>query len=192
MKASEIADLKWLHKNKKIIKKYEEPILIALKSYPELKDVCIHFKLAKKGLMPYTTKPTFSSLFKPADKRIYTVTIAEEASGPEEKALFKNLLLEYQIGVIAHELVHVLQYHSMSVPELIKTVFSYPLPFMKRQLERDADKGAIEHGFGAQLYKHALYIRSIPGYIQQKPEFNQYYLQPFEILLRLTRQLKAK
>ena len=52
--------------------------------------------------------------------------------------------------------------------------------------------GRNEHGFGAQLYKHAVYIRSIPGYIQQKPEFNQYYLQPFEILLRLTRQLKAK
>jgi hypothetical protein len=192
MNASEIADLKWLHKNKKIVKKYEEPILTALRSYPELKDVCIHFKLTKKHPMPYTTTPTFASMFKPAGKRIYVITLAEEASGPEEKALFRNLYPECQVAVIAHELVHVIQYNSMSVKELLKTIFSYPLPFKKRQLERDADKGAIEHGFGDHLYKHAQYIRSIPGYIQQRPEFNQYYLQPFEILLRLTRQLKRR
>jgi hypothetical protein len=192
MNASETADLKWLHKNKKIIKKYEEPILTALRSYPELKDVCIHFKLVKKHPAPYSTSPSFRSLFASKDKRVYHIYLLEEASGPEEKALFKNLTFEGQVAVIAHELVHVIQFHSCSRAELIKTALQYPLPGKKREMERGADKGAIEHGFGKHLYEHAVYIRSIPGYIQKRPELNMYYLQPFEILLRLTRQLKSK
>jgi hypothetical protein len=192
MNASEIADLKWLHKNKKIIKKYEEPILTALRSYPELKDVRIHFKTVKKHPVPYSTSPSFNSLFSSKQKRIYHVYLLEDAKGPEEKALFKNLKFEGQVAVIAHELVHVLQFHSCSRAELIKMALQYPFPGKKRELERDADKGAIEHGFGKHLYEHALYLRSIPGYIRKRPELNMYYLQPFEILLRLTRQPKQK
>jgi hypothetical protein len=58
-------------------------------------------------------------------------------------------------------------------------------------IERGADKGAIEHGCGQQLYKHALYLRSIPGYVEKRPAINKYYLKPYEILelLKLNKEL---
>lgn len=168
---------------KKIIPvKYSSSILQALKFYPELTDVHIHFKIIHKGSVPYSTQPTFASLFKPKTKRKYVVTILEEAKGPMYSALLKNLPEDEQIAVIAHELVHVIQFHICNVVQLLKTVITYPLPVFKKQMERDADKGAIEHFQGKGLYKHAVHIRSIPGYTKQRPDINKYYLKPAEIL----------
>src|SRR4051794_22944838 len=90
--------------NKVIPSKYEKPILKALSAYPELKHIRIHFKLTSKHPVPYGTTPTFASLFRKAGKRIYYITILEEAQEPERSALFRNLPEEAQIAVIAHEL----------------------------------------------------------------------------------------
>jgi hypothetical protein len=92
-----------------------------------------------------------------------------------------------QAAVIAHELVHVLQFNARSRKEMLKLFLTYPFPSRKRKLERGADIGAINRGFGEGLYAHAIYIRSIPGYLQKRPDINKYYLKPDEILKLLQR-----
>ncbi|MCD6017026.1 MAG: hypothetical protein K0S53_147 [Bacteroidetes bacterium] len=169
--------------NKIIPLQYKEPIMTALSSYPELEDCRIHFKLTNKHSVPYGTAPTFSSLFKKTREREYTVTLLEEASEPDNSALFKNLSLDKQEAVIAHELFHVLQFQNATGPRLLTLMLLYPLPSFKRKIERAADSGAIDRGYGSGLYNHAVYLRSIPGYVQKRPEIEKYYLQPNEIIL---------
>src|SRR5688572_12921825 len=125
-------------------KKYKESILKALTYYPELENVRIYFKLVTRHNVPYSTQPAVASIFKPRNKRTYEILILEKAKEPMRSALLKNLPQEEQIAVIAHELVHVIQFHSCNVMQLIKTILTYPIPFIKKKLERGADKGAIE------------------------------------------------
>lgn len=173
-------------KNKHIPFQYEAIILDALSHYPELKDTHIRFKLVNKHSVPYSTKPSFGSIFKSPPKRFYIITLLERANGPEFHALFKNLSYQTQVAVIAHELVHVVQFNNCSRLSLLKFFLKYPLPSFKRKIERDADLGTIEHGLGKGLYEHALYLRNIPGYLEKRPEIDKYYLKPDEILGLLT------
>ena len=168
-------------KNKLIPAKYEEEILIALYHYPELKEEHIHFQLAFHAPVPYGTRPSFASWFKPKGKRTYTVTILERAEEPESEALMKNLDRKMRIGVIGHELGHVLQYKSHNPFSLLKMLSLYLVDSYKRKMERDADKAAIQHGLGEELLRHAEYIRLIPEYMEKRPELNTDYLKPDEI-----------
>jgi hypothetical protein len=160
---------------------YEGAILAALTGYPELKNTKIQFKTDTSHPVPYGTTPDFLSYFLPASKRSYTITILEQAKGPEEKALFHNLPAECQTAVIAHELGHVVQFSRRSLPAMWMTVIMFVFPFFKKKMERGADKLAIHHGFGDELLKQCLFLRAIPGYIQQRPAVVKNYLSPSEI-----------
>ena len=167
---------------KEIPAKYEEEILTALSHYPELKDEQIHFVLASAGAMPYSTKLTFSSYFGPKNKRIYTITILERADFPESEAIIKHLNRKMRIGVLGHELGHVLQYKNCEPLKLLKNLVLYVIKPFKRKLERGADKAAISHGLGEELLTHAEYIRLIPEYMNKRPELDTDYLKPEEII----------
>jgi hypothetical protein len=166
--------------NKQIPQQYEREILTVLSHYPELNTVKIIFKLTDRASVPYGTKPAVISCLQPKKRRVYMINILEKADYPESLALFKNLPSSMRMGVIAHELMHVKQYHFGRF-SLLKTVGLFIIHSSRRRLERNADKGAIEHGFGNELLEHALYIRSIPGYTEKRPAIKEDYLQPSEI-----------
>lgn len=172
-------------KNKRIPDKYAGVILEALSYYPELIDVKIEFKLGNSGVIPYGTKPSPLSMFREPQKRKYIISLLEEASGPMEMALFKNLSYTARLGVIGHELNHVIQFNKRPKGKLIRFCLAFTIPFFKKRIERGADIATIEHGLGRELYVHATYIRSIPGYVEQRKSINKYYLKPKEILARL-------
>ncbi|MCE3278495.1 MAG: hypothetical protein K0S44_686 [Bacteroidetes bacterium] len=179
-------DLELLYKEygrfKEIPQKYETAILKALSCFPELKDTKIQFRLKHKGSVPYNTKPSLSSFFGQSYEREYLIDLLEDAEQPTFYALFKNLTQESQIGVIAHELSHVVQYESLTKGELIKFIAFYLIPEFKQKIEQAADMGAIIHNCGKELLEHAIFIRSIPGYIEERPEINENYLSPIEIV----------
>lgn len=168
-------------KHKTIPVQYEEIVLIALSHYPELKGTQIEFQLVKKYPVPYGCRPSASSVFKGLEKRCYIITIREEADAPVKDALLKNLPARAQIGVIGHELAHVVQYQSCNCRQLLTMLCTYPLPFVKRRIERDADWLTIAHGLGNELYAHAVYIRRIPGYLEERKSLSRNYLKPLEI-----------
>jgi hypothetical protein len=166
--------------NKQIPQKYEKEIFTVLSHYPELSTVKIIFKLTDRASVPYDTKPAIVSCLQPKKLRVYIINLLEKADYPESMALFKNLSGSMRMGVIAHELMHVKQYHFGRF-SLIKTLGLFVIHSSRRRLERNADKGAIEHGFGQELLEHALYLRSIPGYTEKRPAIKEDYLQPTEI-----------
>jgi hypothetical protein len=169
-------------KNKIIPPEYEEPILQALTHYPELKNTNIEFKKSDDHPVPYGTTPAVSNIITGSQKRKYIVTLLEKAQPPTDSALFRNLPVEAKRGVIGHELGHIMQFSKQKLPTLLKTILKYSSPEETRKTERGADICAIEHGLGFELYTHARYIRSIPGYIEERKEININYLHPEEIL----------
>lgn len=166
--------------NKEIPQKYEKEILIALSRYPELRSVHIKFMLVDTAPALYHTKPVLASCFSAKKNRHYVISILERAHYPESEALFEKLTERMRIGVIGHELYHVVQYHFGRF-SLIKTFLHFLIFGLRRKLERAADRGAIQHGLGKQLLEHSRYIRSIPGYLQKRPSIHTDYLKPSEI-----------
>lgn len=173
--------------NKRMPACYERVILEALSHYPELVDVRIHFVSRRRHPVPYGTTPGIASVFQSPSHRMYTITLLEEAEPPEEQVLFKHLTYDMQLGVIGHELVHVLQFMYCDRIQLLKTLMLYPVPSFQKRIERSADIGAIEHGFGKELHEHAVYIRSVPGYVEQRKAILENYLSPEEILEHIER-----
>jgi hypothetical protein len=177
--------------NKEIPVKYEQEILTALSHYPDLIATRIQFVLADKASVPYGTKPTLSSCFKSRGKRLYTITLLEHATYPMSEALFKQLTFAMRVAVIGHELGHVKQYDQCTVLQLFKIFGAFAIQRQRRKLERAADMAAITHGMGTGLLEHALYIRSIPGYVEMRPAINTDYLLPSEIEQFLREPWKA-
>jgi hypothetical protein len=168
-------------RHKSIPEKYEAAILTALSKYPELKEVRINFVLKDRHSVPYGTAPTFASIFaEPADRE-YTISILEKAKAPMYYALIKNLTFEAKVGVFGHEISHVIQYNSLEKGELLKFLACYMIPEFQEKVEKAADMGAIIHGLGQELLEHAIYIRSIPGYAEERKAINRNYLKPEEI-----------
>jgi hypothetical protein len=170
---------------KEIPAKYEKVILNALSHYPELKDTRIRFELKKKHPAPYGTTPELKTIFGNIYDREYVISILEHAEPPMFYALFKNLTFECQTAVIAHELAHVLQYDEMDRGELLKFLIMYMIPPFQQKVEQAADMQAIIHGFGQELLEHAIYVRCIPGYVEERKDLNRNYLKPSEILYYL-------
>lgn len=177
--------------NKIIPAPYRDVILQALLFYPELENEHIEFRPVKFHVVPYATAPAATSIFRRAQQRKYVVFLKEESRGPEVQALFRNLPPGAQVGIIAHELGHVVQYRSLSAPRLALMLLLYGLPPLQKRIESGADKQAIAHGAGEHLLEWATFIRRIPGYMKQSPRHERYYLKPGQIE-ELTKRLNAR
>ncbi|MCW3103818.1 MAG: Protein of unknown function precursor [Bacteroidetes bacterium] len=179
-------ELQWLRSEfgryKEIPEKYEEVILTVLSHYPELKDTCIRFVLKDKHPVPYGTMPSLKTIFSEPAEREYIITIREQADYPTFYALFKNLTEDAKKAVIAHEVAHVMQYSTCSKTELMKFMLFYLVPEFQEKVEKAADMEAIIRGFGHELLEQAIYLRAIPGYVEERPAININYLKPQEIV----------
>jgi hypothetical protein len=171
--------------NKKIPAKYEEPILLALSYYPELKQTHILFEPKKNYPVPYGTAPAPGSIFRKPAHRKYIISILEEHKPPTRWALMKHLPFAAKVGAFGHEMAHVVQYNSFSRWALLKFLLLYTRESFRRKVERAADASTIEHGLGKELYELATYLRRIPGYTQERKAINKNYLLPHEIVERI-------
>lgn len=157
---------------------YESQFLLALKHYPELKDVTIMLKFSKEKTT-MACRPNIRSLFR--KKRIYHVYI-------NDKSPFKGILLEdvpfnAQIGVIGHELAHIVDYENKNLFQIIGTGIGYLFGGYKKRLEHRIDLMTIDHGLGWQLHdwaKFAMYdSKATPKYKLYKKKI---YMGPEKIL----------
>ncbi|MEO1434053.1 MAG: hypothetical protein AAFV80_00860, partial [Bacteroidota bacterium] len=103
---------------------YEKQALLALSFYPELKLTDIEFRLGDYGFA-HTCRPKILPLLNPLGKRKYLITISRSLDGPLQATLFGALPFEAQVGVLGHELAHILDYESKSAAGLIKDGVGY-------------------------------------------------------------------
>lgn len=141
--------------NKKLIKDFELQSLIALSYYPELKDVPITFRYRDiKTTME--VRPEFLSAIK-SHNRKYIIFINTNAHN--EGVLLKDVSFNAQIGVIGHELAHIVDYEHRSVTSLFLLGLNYMILRNHAKYERSIDELAIKRGLGWQELEFAVFMQ---------------------------------
>jgi hypothetical protein len=145
--------------NKTIPPQFEKQIRVALAYYPTLKNTKIIFKI-KKTRSPLAAAPTFWSAFRRASKRTYIITISSESSVPFlNKILLDSLGFNAQIGVLGHEISHILEFNSKNSLFFVGLVLRNLSKKSIDKFENDTDRRCIEQGLGYQLLAWSTEVR---------------------------------
>ncbi len=174
--------------NKTLPNQYELQCLIALSFYPELANTTINFK-QKHIQTTMASRPPFRVLFQADKNRSYNICInnSKKLNG----ALLTNISFNEQIGVIGHELAHVVDYTHKNKWQLLTTALRYIfVPKYKRNLEAQTDITTINHGLGWQIYDFVDYLMNKSTvsrkYKKHKEKFYLSSKQILEIILKST------
>ena len=144
--------------NKQIAPTFKQQISGALLFYPELKNIKIKVKV-KKAISPLAARPTIWAIFQKPKNRQYLVIISNQTIERLEPILLKNLSFNAQIGVLGHEISHILEFNEKKSGFFIKLLF-WQLSKKKMDVfENNTDKRAIEHGLGYQLLAWSTEVR---------------------------------
>lgn len=147
--------LKWAFPNcKKIPPEFELAFYTAISHYPELDSIHIEMKLNSFNLT-MAARPA-KKLFANRKKRIYRIyaNIKKDFIG----ILPSSINYNQKVGVIGHELGHILDYSNKSLCGIVGTGLGYMFKSYRRKLETKTDLEAIKHGLGWQLYDFEDYL----------------------------------
>jgi hypothetical protein len=145
--------------NKTMPIQFERQIRVALAYYPTLKQTKIIFKI-KKTRSPLAAAPTFWSAFRRPSKRTYIITISSESSIPFlNKILLDSLGFNAQIGVLGHEISHILEFNSKNSLFFIGLVLRNLSKKSIDKFENNTDRRCIEQGLGYQLLAWSTEVR---------------------------------
>lgn len=144
-------------KNKILPEGYERQALLALAHYPELKDVCIEFRILETAV-PLASQPTvLSTLFRRASKRHYLVLISTRSKGWLGEILLQKLPFEAQVGVLGHELAHTADFVDRSFFGMMRVMFGNLSSSYLDTFEYETDQRAIDHGLGCDLLQWSIF-----------------------------------
>jgi len=160
---------------------FELPGLIALSYYPELVGHRIKFQ-QKNIKTTMQSLPRMDFIFRNRKNRVYKINIDNKVVN-SNGLLLKDIPFNAQIGVIGHELGHVVDYSSKSNMRIIFLGIGYLFPGKRRHIENRVDEITIAHGLGNQL-------KDFSGFVLNDPEMNEryrkykrkYYYSPAQLL----------
>lgn len=167
-------------KNKFIHPKVRAASLVALSFYPELKNTQIDFTYRKiKTTMQCIPVP--NSLLNKSVERSYSIYINNDIhfEGP----LFDSLPFNAQIGIIGHELAHVIDYENSSNLQIALLGLKYSTGNFDGLYEKRIDSMTVDRGLGWQLFDWSEYAMVTGKNISNSyREFKRtHYLKPEEI-----------
>ena len=143
---------------KTIPAEFRLPILKALSYFPELKDLHINF-IVKKAYTPLSTRPSFTSIFKRKSNRAYTITISSQTIDTLSPLLFKNLNFAEKVGIMGHELSHVVDFDSKNFIQTVGNGAGHVSGSFLDKMEYHTDLICIKHGLGKYLEQYSLHVR---------------------------------
>lgn len=144
--------------NKKFLPKIELQALIALSFYPELKDVKIVFK-RKRLKTTMAARPTYGSLLKRRKNRTYVIYLNDF---PDVDVPFDSTSFNAQVGIIGHELAHIIDYESMTKFELVMLGIKYKNKKFRAEMEANTDIRTIYRGLGWQVWAFEHFVSTYP------------------------------
>lgn len=172
-------ETKWVEKkdsltntvtNKEVMQAYELETHIALMHYPELKDTKIVIK-SKDLNSTMVARPKGLNVFRRKGKRKYVIYINNT---PSVKVPVDSVSFNAKIGVIGHELGHILDYNNKSSLRIIANGFGYSSKKFRAKFERATDQRTIDHGLGWQCRDWSYYVyhykNTPPEYLEYKKE----------------------
>ncbi|MDR1666388.1 MAG: hypothetical protein LBS03_01655 [Bacteroidales bacterium] len=148
--------------------------------YPELCGVNIRLRYgAVKTSM--AARPSVGSMFRKRSKRTYFLIVNRRAKSPQAQ-LLHEIPFNASVGLMGHELAHVLDYSNRSGWQILCIGIRYLGKNYRRRMERQTDATAISKGLGQPLYDYARYVihRSAVGEKYRRYKLT-YYMTPEEI-----------
>jgi hypothetical protein len=178
-----------IYGNKKIIPKaYELPILISLSHFPELRDLPIEF-VVKNSYTPLSATPNIGTLFLGGNRRKFRIVISEKSTQSMNPILLKNLSFNAQLGVLGHELSHIIDYLNKPWMELIAVALNYWInPKYHEWMEKKADLHTINQGLGWELYSYYRFARDLAEATPEANWSNNFYLHYNEVLFEMQKR----
>ena len=145
--------------NKKIIPpEYEKPILLALCFFPELADIKIEFRI-KHVLTPLASRPAWTSIILKNKDRKYVITISDKSIKQLSPILFRSLDFNAQVGVIGHEISHVVDFNNKNTWGVLRVGLGNLSSKFLDRFEYGTDSICIAHGLGYQLLAWSSSVR---------------------------------
>jgi hypothetical protein len=171
--------------NKGLPPGFEVAGAIAYSAFPELKDVEIDMVLINGGA-PMESRPEIWTLFGPRKNRRYLVLLNNGQSNFFEPILLRSLPLDAQVGILAHELGHIVYYEQLNVIQLGKWGLEYMRnDDFRAKHERTTDLMPVYHGLGSQIYQYAYFVRrdsTCKAFYEQEKDFmDRYYMTDVEL-----------
>lgn len=130
--------------------------LVAISYFPELSNSRIQLKY-RKIRTTLNVRPTIGSLiFNGREKRNYIIRI--NCSLKDSVITLNEVPSGAQVGLIGHELSHIVDYRSKNIWGIISRAFAYLSKQGKTRFEKEIDGIAIKHGLGSALYQWSNYV----------------------------------
>ena len=171
--------------NKGLPPGFEVAAAIAYSAYPQLKDVNIDMVLTPDGA-PMESTPVVRSLFGLKKNRQYLILLNDSQNSFFDPILLRSLPFDAQVGILAHELGHVVYYHEMNLFEFGKWGLRYLKDDKFRAThERTTDLMPVYHGLGSQIYQYAYFVRNDPSCTEffkiEQSFMDKYYMTDKEL-----------
>jgi hypothetical protein len=172
--------------NKGLPEGFEIAAAIAYSAFPELKEVKIDMVLTQDGA-PMESTLKIWSLFGPRKNRHYLILLNDAQNSFFDPILLRSLPFDAQVGILAHELGHIVYYHELNIFEFGKWGLKYlDDDEFRATHERSTDVMPVYHGLGSQIYQYAYFVRYDPTcksfYQEEKDFMDKYYLTDKELL----------
>jgi hypothetical protein len=165
--------------NKTIPEEYEMQCLLALSYFPELKKENIEF-VYSKGAYSMAARPAPLSLLGKKKNRKYRIFINTESKN--QGLLLHEVPFNAQVGIIGHELAHILDYTQKSVFRIMRDGIGYSSEKFRAKFEHATDKIAIDRGLGWQVLEFCSSTHESESVPQQYKEYkNRVYMTPASI-----------
>lgn len=181
--------------NKGLPEGFEVAAAIAYSAYPQLEDVHIDMILTQTGA-PMESTLEVSTLFIPGKKnRQYLILLNDAQNTFFDPILLRSLPFDAQVGILAHELGHVVYYHKLNLFQFGKWGLKYLRSDKFRAAhERTTDLMPVYHGLGNQIYQYAYFVRNDPtckSFFEAEQAFmDKYYMTDKELLEVINKELK--
>ncbi len=152
--------LRLYSRNKEIPKEYQLQFLAALSFYPELKHTHITFKRTKIKTTLNVRPTFFSLLFHKKENRRYVIRINDDPKRSE--VLIHQVPFNAQVGLLGHELAHIIDYQDLGLIGMIKRGLGYMNKDYRKEYENAIDVATIKIGLGWQLLDWSNFIQNHP------------------------------
>ena len=164
---------------------FEVAAAIAYSAFPELKDVKIDMILTDGGA-PMESTVDIASLLGPRKGRRYRILLNDDPESYFKPILLRALPFDAQVGILAHELGHIVYYEDLNIFAFGKWGLRYLMEDNFRAThERTTDLMPVYHGLGSQIYQYAYFIRkdsTCREFYEQGKEFlDKYYMTDDEL-----------
>jgi len=178
--------------NKGLPEGFEMVAAIAYSAYPQLKGVSIDMILQPKGAPMEASLNVWTLLVPGKRNRRYRILLNNAQDTFFDPILLRALPFDAQVGILAHELGHIVYYEGLNLLQFGKWGLRYlRSDDFRAAHERTTDLMPIYHGLGSQIYQYAYFVRKDPSceefYEKDKIFMDKYYMTDTELLLELDR-----